>query len=172
MRSRAFILLTFAAGCAPLSEETMEEEGHHREGFKMVVEVTTPTLTRIREFHGHVGPYVVLGYRMGMLARRILESPGYFDMTVAVESPLQPPPSCLIDGIQLGSGCTTGKRSLTVEEGTIGRATFQTKAGSTVRIALRPEVPDRVGRCIEEMGVDEAGRKFLECPEEELFVVE
>lgn len=135
----------------------------HREGSGSVnVEVKTPILTRIEEFHGHVGPYVVLGYKMGLLAKKLLDSPGYFDMTVEVESPLAPPPSCLIDGIQLGSGCTTGKRNLTVKEGPIGKATFRTRTGRSVVLSLRQEIPEKVRQWIEEMGVEKSGIRILE----------
>lgn len=136
------------------------------------VDVTTPALTRIREFHGHIGPYVVLGYRMGLAARRILESPGYFDLTVDVQTPLEPPPSCLVDGLQLGSGCTTGKGNLRVTEGPIARGTFATRAGRAVAIALRPEVPNRIKASIARSGVDAAGLWVLDLPEEEVFSVE
>ncbi|HEC81191.1 MAG TPA: hypothetical protein ENI42_02025, partial [Thermoplasmatales archaeon] len=30
------------------------------------------TLKRIEQFHGHLGPYVVLGYRMGIIANKFL----------------------------------------------------------------------------------------------------
>ena len=35
------------------------------------VEVKTPVLTRIEEFHGHIGPYVVLGYKIGQWIEEI-----------------------------------------------------------------------------------------------------
>ena len=91
------------------------------------------------------------------------------DMMVEVESPLIPPPSCLIDGIQLGSGCTTGKRNLTVVEGPIGNATFRTKEGKVVVLSLRPDIPDRVRAWIEEIGVDKSGKRILEAPAEEFI---
>jgi hypothetical protein len=39
-----------------------------------------------------------------------------FDLAAHVHSPLEPPPSCLIDGVQLGSGCTLGKGNIRVSE--------------------------------------------------------
>jgi formylmethanofuran dehydrogenase subunit E len=133
------------------------------------VEVKTPALTRIEEFHGHIGPYVVLGYKMGLMARDLLDSPGYFDLKVKVESPLIPPPSCLIDGIQLASGCTTGKRNLTVVEGPIGKATFRTKKGTSVLLSLRDGTPEKVRQWIEEFGVEKSGKRILRAPTEEFI---
>lgn len=135
-------------------------------------EITTPPLVRMREFHGHLGPYVVLGYRMGEAARRALASPGYFDLRARVESPLAPPASCLIDGVQLGSGCTVGKRNLAVEEGKIARAVFDSRSGKRAAIALRPELPERIRERIAAVGVEAAGMEVFGAPDGDLFTIE
>ncbi len=70
-------------------------------------------LKRLADFHGHLGPYVLLGYRMGLMARSYF--PGKFYATVFTGT--EPPVSCLIDGIQFSSGCTLGKGNLGVKEG-------------------------------------------------------
>jgi formylmethanofuran dehydrogenase subunit E len=70
-------------------------------------------LKRLADFHGHLGPYVLLGYRMGLIARRYF--PGKFFATVYTGT--EPPVSCLIDGVQFSSGCTWGKGNLAVKEG-------------------------------------------------------
>jgi len=166
------ICAILVTSCGQMDTLETFQDHNHREGSGMVeVEVKTPELTRIEEFHGHIGPYVVLGYKMGLMARDLLDSPGYFDMTVEVESPLTPPPSCLIDGIQLGSGCTTGKRNLTVTKGPIGRATFHTKKGTSVVLCLRPDVPEKVRLWIEEIGVEKSGKRILEASPEEYILL-
>ena len=170
MRYGFFLFWAFLVTSSSELEPQGIHDHDHREGSGVIeVEVKTPVLTRIEEFHGHIGPYVVLGYKMGLMARDLLDSPGYFDLTVAVESPLTPPPSCLIDGIQLGSGCTTGKRNLTVVEGPIGKATFRTKNGHTVVLSLRADIPEKVRQWIEEIGVEKSGIRILEASLEEFF---
>jgi hypothetical protein len=79
-------------------------------------------LVRIEDFHGHLGPYVILGFRAGQLALRSLGVVGYFDLEARVWSGTKPPLSCFADGVQLGSGCTTGKGNLVVEAGEAGLA--------------------------------------------------
>jgi hypothetical protein len=79
-------------------------------------------LVRIEDFHGHLGPYVILGFRAGQLALRSLGVVGYFDLEARVWSGMKPPLSCFADGVQLGSGCTTGKGNLVVEAGEAGLA--------------------------------------------------
>ncbi len=133
------------------------------------VKVVTPLKTRVVEFHGHLGPYVVLGYRLGLLARERLKSPGYFDLKAVVESPLAPPPSCFIDGVQLGSGCTVGKRNLEVKAGPIGRVLFTTRAGRSLVLSLKRDLPGRIKQWIAELGVEKAGDRCLALPAAQLF---
>ena len=175
MKRAALAWILCIAGCAGLEGAMSHSSGsHHDHGPSAgdVVEVTTPAATRLREFHGHVGPYVVIGYRMGVAARRILGTPGYFDLAAHLETPLAPPPSCFIDGVQIGSGCTTGKRNLTVSEGEIARGSFTTRAGRSAILALRPELPGKIREWIESEGVEATGARLLELSDDELFVVE
>ncbi len=124
----------------------------------------------IRAFHGHLGPFLVLGYRMGRLALAELESPGHFGLSVVVHSALEPPESCLIDGIQLGSGCTLGKRNieLTAADGP-AYATFRNERGDEVTIALQEDIPRLIRRLIEESGVEDAAAELMAMSTEELF---
>jgi formylmethanofuran dehydrogenase subunit E len=124
------------------------------------------------EFHGHVGPYVVLGFRAGMLARETLDSPGYFDLTAEAVCPLRTPTSCFLDGLQLGSGCTLGKRSLTAAEGLPIACLFTDAGGRRVRIALAEGLTDRIRAWIEADGVEETGRRVMALPVDALFSVE
>ena len=129
--------------------------------------------TLLRTFHGHLGPYVVLGYRMGQIALDALGAGGHFDVSAEVHSVLNPPASCLIDGVQLGSGCTLGKRNIEVES-TDGAAfaVFTAGAGPVVTVRLKSDLPDRVRLMVEELGVEAAGEALLAADAEELFEVE
>ncbi|MEW5807195.1 MAG: nucleoside hydrolase [Acidobacteriota bacterium] len=127
----------------------------------------------LKRFHGHLGPYVVLGYRMGQLALELTGSDGHFNITADVHSILKPPQSCLIDGVQLGSGCTLGKRNIEVHE-TDGPAfaIFTVKGGSKVTIRIRNAIPSIVTGLINEDGVEAAGQTFLEKDSSELFEIQ
>jgi hypothetical protein len=64
-------------------------------------------------FHGHLGPWAVAGTRLGMAGRQAVDAGGYFDVEVTCDGPLQrPPQSCFLDGLQLATGATLGKRNL------------------------------------------------------------
>ena len=70
-------------------------------------------LAEVVQVHGHLGPSVVAGARMGMAGLRAVEAKGYFDIEVTCEGPLaKPPQSCFLDGLQVGTGATLGKRNL------------------------------------------------------------
>ncbi|MEW6100851.1 MAG: formylmethanofuran dehydrogenase subunit E family protein [Candidatus Omnitrophota bacterium] len=69
-------------------------------------------LKKAVDFHGHLGPYLVLGMLMGDLAVRKLRCKRYFGIEVMVRGVAAKPMSCLIDGIQISTGCTYGKGNI------------------------------------------------------------
>jgi formylmethanofuran dehydrogenase subunit E len=94
-------------------------------------------LQRAVEFHGHLGPYMVLGLRVGWLARKRLCA-GPFEIRADVGCPARPPGSCFIDGVQMGSGCTVGKANLTRQTDTDIWAHFEARDhGLTYRVNAR-----------------------------------
>lgn len=79
-------------------------------------------LKELEKFHGHLGPYAIIGYKMGVFARKKL---GEGKMFVTVYTGLKKPLSCIIDGIQVATNCTMGKGRLDVREGDIPKASFR-----------------------------------------------
>ncbi|MFH1126396.1 MAG: formylmethanofuran dehydrogenase subunit E family protein [Candidatus Altiarchaeota archaeon] len=76
-----------------------------------------------------MGPYLVLGLKAGMLARERLEqSP--FKLNAKVTLKLEKPVSCFIDGLQVASGCTMGKRNITAVEGGGIKVEFKSEKSS------------------------------------------
>lgn len=63
-------------------------------------------LEYIRRFHGHIGPFVILGYRIGERIRNMASSEK-IRIEIFVED--HPPVSCIADGIQLSTGSTLGR---------------------------------------------------------------
>ena len=71
------------------------------------------SLEDLAAFHGHLGPYIVLGYRIGRYVKQnFCSDPFQMKATVFCEG--VPPQSCLADGVQIGSGCTLGKRNIEI----------------------------------------------------------
>ncbi len=64
------------------------------------------------DFHGHLGPYLILGLLAGEEALKKLKSKKYFGLDVRVWGATKKPKSCLIDGLQLSTGATYGKGNI------------------------------------------------------------
>jgi formylmethanofuran dehydrogenase subunit E len=77
------------------------------------------------DFHGHLGPYLVLGLRMGLIANKTLQPRRLHDISATVWTKQSPPESCLLDGIQVSSGCTFGKTNLRTRSGSRIQARFR-----------------------------------------------
>ncbi|WP_292410961.1 MULTISPECIES: formylmethanofuran dehydrogenase subunit E family protein [unclassified Methanoculleus] len=87
-------------------------------------------------FHGHLGPYIVLGYRIGKYVRsNFCGDP--FRMKARVHCAGTPPQSCLADGVQLGSGCTLGKRNIEIVPSETVACVFEAE-GRKITVIPRP----------------------------------
>ncbi len=64
------------------------------------------------KFHGHLGPWLVLGLMMGELALKRLKARKHFGLEVKAWGLSKRPKSCLIDGLQLSTGATYGKGNI------------------------------------------------------------
>ena len=97
-------------------------------------------LRRAAAFHGHLGPWLVLGLKAGAFARRKLAA-SPFVLRARVFCPAGTPYTCFVDGVQFSSGCTMGKGNISHHRAAGCRVEFtrQDKPGR-LWLALRPEV--------------------------------
>lgn len=108
------------------------------------------TVVLTHEFHQHVGIYTVLGAKMAVRARELLDAPM---RTVAVvsETGSAQPLSCLVDGLQVGLGSTLGQNLIRVPERKKPEVAAQfTYKERTIRLSLKPEYQERIGQIIQE----------------------
>ena len=71
----------------------------------------------IKRQHGHVGPWNVLGWRIGKAALRKFKSGwGRHELEVVCYVPLQTPFTCLADGLAVGTGNSLGRLDLRLAE--------------------------------------------------------
>ncbi len=128
-------------------------------------------LALVERFHGHLGPYVVLGYRTGRLAREQL-GVSAFNLEAEVFTEPSPPMSCFLDGVQLGSGCTMGKGNIALRaEGRV-EAYFSTKDGRCLRVRVVPRVLERFGPSMDGDDLARLSGELMDAPVEELFELE
>ena len=83
------------------------------------------TLKEAVRFHGHLGPYLILGILAGEHALKKLNCQKYFGLEVGVSGANKKPKSCLVDGLQLSTGATYGKGNI------------HKSAGSKIQIIFR-----------------------------------
>ncbi len=96
-------------------------------------------LKQLKRFHGHLGPFVVIGYQMGTIARKKLEG----KIEAVVFTGTKVPLSCIVDGIQFASSCTLGKGNISVLEKEEAKAHFVSDR-LLVEIKLHDEVRRRI----------------------------
>jgi formylmethanofuran dehydrogenase subunit E len=92
------------------------------------------------KFHGHLGPYLILGMLAGDLALKKLRCRKYFGLKVKVSGANIKPKSCLIDGLQLSTGATYGKGNMQKIKAKTIQILFQTiKENKRLKIRLNDE---------------------------------
>jgi len=128
------------------------------------------TLKQIEQFHGHIGPYAVIGYRMGLIAKKKLGS-NPFSKNAVVWTGTTPPISCIVDGIQISSGCTYGKGNIIVKNKGIAKAEFSNKDGKQFQIFLKPEIKNEIDTKVTEENMIDYSEKMFDKSDEELFEI-
>ncbi len=134
--------------------------------------------SRIREavrFHGHLGPFLVIGVRMGLFVLKILDPKGKRskEMHAEFQIPILPPFSCVLDGVQVTTGCTVGNQRLHINNSERDiEASFELAEASKVSVSVNSEIVSKLiaslndGRTSEELASEVA-----DLPDEILFVV-
>jgi formylmethanofuran dehydrogenase subunit E len=129
-----------------------------------------------QKLHGHLGPFLVIGVRMGMIAKKALsvsdDQCGLLKASVKV--PLFPPFSCLLDGIQASTSCTVGNQRLTIENSEEICVNFaKQNASRTVKITLKPEVAEELEKKLAKGSLNEKfALELAHTPENQLFNLE
>jgi len=102
-------------------------------------------LKRAVEFHGHLGPYLVLGLLAGEWALKKLKAKKHFGLKVKVWGANQRPRSCLIDGLQLSTGATYGKGNIQKIKGRkIQIAVLNLKNNKKIKLSLNEGLIERL----------------------------
>ncbi|MEN6357550.1 MAG: formylmethanofuran dehydrogenase subunit E family protein [Armatimonadota bacterium] len=126
-----------------------------------------------KRFHGHMGPNLVIGIKMGNYAVKTLGISNHFGIDVEVHCPGKPPVSCMIDGIQLSTGATMGKTNIRhIISDDVVKAVFRnTESGTTVTLAPADSIGARSLAWYNEVGEDEASARVWKLSDDQVFVV-
>jgi formylmethanofuran dehydrogenase subunit E len=121
------------------------------------------------KFHGHLGPFLVLGLKAGLTGVGYLGK-DYFKMHATVETASHPPRSCFIDGIQFASGCTTGKGNIEVKVSDRVSVEF-TLGEDMIKIDVRDEILKAIDRVSSNSQAELLSRELMQKTDTELFLV-
>ncbi len=132
------------------------------------------------EFHGHLGPFLVLGVKMGLLGlKRLNVRKGEERLFITVELRYLTPISCVLDGIQTVTGCTFGNKKLkllkTSSQKISAKLTLK-NSGKWVKITLNPLLFKKLKKELFDKKatkekVERLGYLIASTSEEELFIV-
>lgn len=89
-------------------------------------------------FHGHPGPFLILGLKAGLFANETLGR-DYFKTRAIVETEPIPPCSCFLDGVQFVTGCTMGKGNIELRRGRSLKAIFM-KDNEKLQLSLKEDI--------------------------------
>jgi len=133
------------------------------------VAVSDELIKAIVDFHGHLGPFIILGLKAGLLANAILGK-DYIKTTAIVMADSSPPSSCFVDGIQFVTGCTMGKGNIKLRKSKHVSVTFA-KDDKKLRLKLKKRILNSIKDVASEEESQKASLDLLKKPLSELFIV-
>ena len=129
------------------------------------------TLEEAGIFHGHLGPFLVLGYMAGEIAKEILKPKNEFDLHAEVILPLKRPYTCVVDGVQCSTKCTLGKLNIELRESKANsiELVFRSKvSGRIVRIKVKDGI---ISKLLSFSSLDEAVNWLRSLPRDKIFEI-
>jgi len=131
--------------------------------------VSSELVKALVAFHGHLGPFLVLGAKAGLLANSLLGK-DYFKTKAIVMTNPSPPNSCFVDGVQFTTGCTMGKGNIKLRKGKDVSVLFS-KDGKKLRLKLKKEMLKSIESISSEEATKEASLNLLNRSAYELFEI-
>ena len=134
-------------------------------------------LRKAEDFHGHLGPFLALGVRMGLIGVRELRVKGNEEeLRITVMLKYSVPFSCVTDGIQVATKCTIGNKKLKLKSFSGIKAKFELQNKEQVTVIVNPTAFSRLkSKFLSEDLPPEEIRKLAHhvtsMPKEELFII-
>lgn len=95
------------------------------------------------ELHRHLGIYSLVGAKMGIRAREILEAP-FDSLSVETYAGLKPPLSCMNDGVQVSTGASLGRGTIRVLQDKKKPSARFIRGDMTLELTLKSAYVDRI----------------------------
>ncbi len=95
------------------------------------------------EFHRHLGIYSLVGAKMGVRAREILEAP--FDTLQVISlAGNKPPLSCMNDGLQVSTGASLGRGAIRISENNSRPAATFVYKGQKITLKIKDDIVAKI----------------------------
>jgi formylmethanofuran dehydrogenase subunit E len=133
----------------------------------MLCSIPKRLLKEAVKFHGHLGVCLVLGLKAGLYANEILGK-NNFEMHARVETEPFPPRSCFVDGIQVSTGCTMGKRNIELRNGASLSVRFS-RGNQQLTLWVKPVLLEELRSITSKNNSREVALSLIGKPIEDLF---
>jgi formylmethanofuran dehydrogenase subunit E len=121
-------------------------------------------------FHGHLGPYLLLGVKAGLFANELLGKDP-FKTKAIVETKIFQHYSCFVDGIQFTTGCTMGKGNIELRNG-VSLSVLFTKNGKKFKLNIKKCIQESLKKIISTQMAEKFGQRYSKKKIDELFIFE
>ena len=118
-------------------------------------------------FHGHLGPFLILGLKAGLFANEVLGK-DCFKTRAIIETEITPPCSCFVDGVQFATGCTMGKGNIELRRGSSLTVLFM-KDDDHLTLCLKEDILKNLKGVSSRKESEKTILNFLSKPIQELF---
>ncbi|MDH5390762.1 MAG: FmdE family protein [Candidatus Bathyarchaeota archaeon] len=137
----------------------------------------TPIIKKAADFHGHLGPFLVIGVRIGFIGVRELgvkEKDKKLRVTAMLRNSV--PFSCAIDGIQMATKCTIGNGKMKLRNSSGIAARFELQRGEQIAVSVNPTAfeilkNELLSENVPPKEVRKLAHLVASMPEEELFLI-
>lgn len=138
----------------------------------------TSILEKAAEFHGHLGPFLAIGVRIGQIGLNGVGISKGKSLVVTASLPLRVPFSCIIDGLQITTKCTAGNRKLSLIDSAKIQVKFEREDnGRKMVVGLNQSMFEKLKsqllskEVLPDEEVRELAWKVVSIPEDKLFVI-
>jgi formylmethanofuran dehydrogenase subunit E len=121
-------------------------------------------------FHGHDGPFLALGYRLGRFLNKELNPSGIMDFKISVSTKRRKPYTCLLDGLQCATFATLGKGNIAIRNISGEAIIVRVRKGGRV---LKCSMTQRARViCFTAEDLEKGARQVLRTPIKQLWRIE
>ena len=139
--------------------------------------ILAKTIDDAADFHGHLGPFLVIGVKMGIIGMQELglkSNDG--KLRVMAHLKYSVPISCTLDGLQITTKCTIGNQKLKFVESPDIKAEFRLTNGKEVTVAVNSAIYDKLkSQLLSEKKsnkeVEHLAHLINSMPEKDLFII-